>query len=173
MNGTMAVDSQLGVGSQFYFSIPFAIAESAAPVAEKRLESISSVGVKILLAEDDRTSRLFARRVLEKGGHTVTAVENGEQALEALRADAFDILLVDIQMPVLDGMEAVKALRRGDAGETNRDIPVIALTAHSMAGDKDRFLEAGMNWYVAKPLNVDTLLAAVVSVFENNPRNTM
>jgi PAS domain S-box-containing protein len=166
MNGTMAVDSQLGVGSQFYFSIPFALAESAAPVARKRLEPIISAGVKILLAEDDHTSRLFARRVLEKGGHTVTAVENGEQALEALQAEAFDILLVDIQMPVLDGMETVKALRQGDAGETNRDIPIIALTAHSMAGDKDRFLEAGMNWYVAKPLDVDTLLAAVVSVLE-------
>lgn len=172
MNGTMAVDSELGVGSQFYFSIPFKIAEPAASVVEKRMEPVPVAGVKVLLAEDDGTSRLFARRVLEKGGHAVTVVENGEQALDALRAEPFDILLVDIQMPVLDGMETMKALRRGDAGETNRDIPAIALTAHSMAGDKNRFLEAGMNWYVSKPLDSDTLLAAVASVLETDLQDT-
>jgi len=163
MDGTMAVDSEVGVGSRFHFSLPFKLAEPQAAVAKVFAEPVFGRSVKVLLAEDDRTSRLFARRSLEKDGHAVTAVENGSEALAALQAEPFDILLVDIQMPVLDGLETVKAVRRGEAGEENRDIPVVALTAHAMTGDRDRFLEAGMNGYVPKPLDPDALRAAVAS----------
>jgi CheY-like chemotaxis protein len=96
-----------------------------------------------------------------KTGALVTHVENGREALEALRRDSFDLLMMDVQMPVLDGVEATRAIRAGQAGEEARGIPIIALTAYAMAGDKDIFLKAGMNAYVSKPVGMAELLPVI------------
>jgi len=84
-------------------------------------------------------------------------VENGRQALERLREEKFDLVLMDVQMPVLDGVEAARAIRNGEAGEANRHIPIIAMTAYAMVGDRENFLHEGMDGYLAKPVEMDDL----------------
>ena len=163
MHGSMAVESDVGVGSRFHFSLPFTVAQKPVRTGTSDLGPVDLGVLRVLLAEDDLTSRLFAQRTLEKAGHQVTAVEDGLRTLDALKAGDYDIVLLDIQMPVLDGMGVVTAIRQGVAGDEKKDIPVIALTAHAMAGDQERFLKAGMNGYAAKPLDADGLQAVLTA----------
>ncbi len=159
MDGNMAVSSELGVGTTFYFCVPFGLDESIAVQAQAadKPEEISLESLKILLADDENINRIVSQKLLEKAGCKVTAVEDGQQVLDALRQDSFDVVLMDVQMPVMNGVEATKAIRRSEAGEHNKQIPIIALTAHVMAGDKEKFLEAGMDDYASKPVEVKTL----------------
>ncbi|MEM9659779.1 MAG: response regulator, partial [Planctomycetota bacterium] len=115
---------------------------------------------RVLLAEDGMVNRRVATRLLEKRGHVVTAVENGQLAIEAVQQGDFDLILMDIQMPVLDGLAATAAIRKQ---ETNHDhpLPIIAITAHAMKGDRQRCLAAGMDDYVSKPFRPQELFAAV------------
>ncbi|QGY40297.1 PAS domain S-box protein [Pseudodesulfovibrio cashew] len=161
MGGSMAVESDEGAGTVFYVSIPFLLGEPLPLTASavRREPRGRGLPCHLLLAEDERVNRLVTRRLLEKAGHSVTTVENGQKALEALEKDRFDAVLMDIQMPVMDGMEAMRAIRRGEAGEENRDIPVIAVTAYAMVGDREKFLEAGMDGYVVKPIELEALEA--------------
>jgi two-component system sensor histidine kinase/response regulator len=107
--------------------------------------------LRILLAEDNRVNQVLAVRLLEKRGHEVTVAGNGEEAIEALDRQAFDLVLMDVQMPEMDGLQATAAIRKGEM-KTGRHIPIIAMTAHAMAGDKERCLEAGMDDYITKPI---------------------
>lgn len=108
--------------------------------------------LRVLAVEDDRISRLSLVRMLEKSGCRVVAVEDGEKALERLQAEAFDAVFMDVQMPGLNGMQTTRAIRSGKAGADRSRIPVVALTAHAMTGDRERFLRAGMDHYLSKPL---------------------
>ena len=112
-----------------------------------------SKGLSILVAEDERVNREVVQRLLTKLGYTPLCVENGEAALEMLKSRTFDCVLMDIQMPELDGLETTRAIRE----ELGLDVPVIALTAHAMKGDRKRFIKAGMNGYVAKPFDITEL----------------
>jgi CheY-like chemotaxis protein len=112
--------------------------------------------LRILLAEDNRVNQLLAVRLLEKRGHEVTVAGNGEEALEALDKQAFDLVLMDIQMPEMDGLQATAAIRKGEM-KSGKHIPIIAMTAHAMVGDKERCLEAGMDDYIAKPIRPEEL----------------
>ena len=114
----------------------------------------------ILLAEDNLVNQKVATRLLEKRGHSVTVAADGKQALELARAGRFDIVLMDVQMPVMDGYEACRAIRRSELG-SGRRTPILALTAHIMKGDRERCLEAGMDEYVGKPIQASELYAAV------------
>ncbi len=116
--------------------------------------------VNVLLADDSPTNRRLAMRLLEKRGHAVTAVENGVEALRALDKDAYDVILMDVQMPEMDGLEATEAIREAEA-LTGGHIPIIALTAHAMRGDRDRCLAAGMDAYVSKPFQAEELFATI------------
>ena len=116
---------------------------------------------RVLLAEDNAMNQELALEMLEDTGYRVTLVENGRQALAALASEAFDVVLMDCQMPELDGFEATRRLRQQEAETGRRRTPVIALTANAMSGDSDRCLEAGMDDYVAKPYSRDKLLAAL------------
>ncbi len=116
--------------------------------------------LNVLVAEDNPVNRLVASRMLEKRGYTVVAVENGRLALERLVDDRFDVVLMDVQMPEMDGFQAVHELR-GRERESGSHLPVIALTAHAMKGDRERCLEAGMDAYVSKPINSEELFAAI------------
>ncbi len=166
MGGTIWLESVPGKGSSFFFTARFSLGENMALDAESPAENAGAKkakksGLNILVAEDNRVNRLYARRLLERQGHYVTAVENGQEALQALANHCFDLVLMDVQMPDMDGVEATRALRNNEQGVYDSQTPVIALTAHAMKGDRERFLESGMDEYVAKPLQVDELEEAM------------
>ena len=117
--------------------------------------------LQVLVAEDDRITRLAVRRLLEKEGHAVAEAVDGVQALEALLRAPFDLVLMDIQMPVLDGVQAVRAMRGDPRYAVVAGLPVVALTAYAMAGDRETFLAAGMDAYVPKPVFRDELRRAM------------
>jgi CheY-like chemotaxis protein len=121
----------------------------------------------ILLAEDNVVNQKLASRMLEKHGHNVVIAANGRRALERLENEDFDLVLMDVQMPEMDGFEATATIRRMEEA-TGAHLPVVAMTAHAMQGDKERCLTAGMDGYLSKPLNVKKLLAVVQSVLEKS-----
>ncbi|WFS63161.1 PAS domain S-box protein [Pseudodesulfovibrio thermohalotolerans] len=162
MGGNMAIESEEGVGTTLYVSLPFEAAPATRPSVEiAPMRRCATGPLSILLAEDERVNSLVIKRILEKSGHTVTGVENGEQVLDALRGAAFDVILMDIQMPVMDGVETALAIRAGLAGEEWTDIPIVAVTAYAMVGDREKFLAAGMDGYVVKPVEVGKLEQAL------------
>jgi CheY-like chemotaxis protein len=122
--------------------------------------------LNVLLAEDNLINQKLAVRLLQKMGHNVTIVENGRQALAALMKNQFDVILMDIQMPEMDGFEATSAIRVREKSQEGTHVPILAMTAHAMAGDRERCLKAGMDGYVSKPINVQELTEAL----ENLPR---
>jgi len=116
----------------------------------------------VLLAEDNPVNRKLVTTLLKKRGHRVKAVENGRLALDAVAPggkDRFDVVLMDLQMPEMGGLEAARAIREREDG--GHRLPLIALTAHAMQGDRERCLEAGMDGYLSKPIDVDELIAVV------------
>ena len=114
----------------------------------------------ILLAEDNPVNQTLAVRILEKRGHSVKIAENGKEALKLLEKETFDIVLMDVQMPEMDGFAATQAIREEEL-KTGKHIPIIAMTAHAMVGDRERCLAAGMDQYVTKPLHVKELIATI------------
>ncbi len=116
--------------------------------------------LRILLAEDSDVNQLLASRMLEKHGHKVVTASNGRAALERLETSSFDVILMDIQMPEIDGFEATALIRKAEES-TGKHLPIIAMTAHAMEGDRERCLAAGMDGYISKPLNVHDLLGAI------------
>jgi PAS domain S-box-containing protein len=161
MGGTTQVVSEPGRGTQMHFTIPLrpvrhpAEAEAAGPAA-------SLTGrIRVLLVEDDPVNSYAAALLLRKHGMEVETADNGAEALNRLAEKTFDFVLMDVQMPVMSGLEATRRIRTDPAFERVRDIPVIALTAHAMSGDRERFLEAGMSGYLPKPVDIDDLLDAI------------
>jgi CheY-like chemotaxis protein len=116
--------------------------------------------LQILVAEDSLVNQTLAVRLLERHGHTVVVVNNGVQALEALETKRFDVVLMDVQMPEMDGLQATERIREREH-RTGAHMPIIAMTAHVMQGDRERCLEAGMDDYVAKPIQADVLFATL------------
>ena len=133
-------------------------AYSRAPVPRDESRAVASL--RILLAEDGAINQQVAVRLLEERGHSVVVVNNGRAAVEQVAAEPFDVVLMDVQMPDMDGLEATAAIRRVET-PTGEHIPIVAMTAHAMQGDRDRFLAAGMDGYVAKPVRPHELYAAV------------
>ncbi|MCK5344192.1 MAG: response regulator, partial [Candidatus Heimdallarchaeota archaeon] len=112
---------------------------------------------KILLAEDNKINQKLAFKILSKLGFDVIAVENGKKAIEELNKNDFDLVFMDIQMPIMDGVEATKQIRSGESGEKNQNIPIVAMTAHAMKGDREKFLDQGLTDYISKPINIKNL----------------
>jgi CheY-like chemotaxis protein len=117
-------------------------------------------GLRILLAEDNHVNQKLAVQILKKRGHAIVVAETGRQALTLLERQSFDLVLMDVQMPDMDGIEATAAIREREKGATGH-VPIIAMTAHAMAGDKQRFLHAGMDGYVSKPIQTKELLQVI------------
>jgi len=124
---------------------------------------------RVLLAEDNPINQTLATRLLEKRGHHVTAVENGREVLAALAREKFDVVLMDVQMPEMDGFGATAAIRAAEEATGMRQ-PIIALTASAMKGDRERCLEAGMDAYLCKPLNARELYETVESLAPGPPQ---
>jgi len=129
--------------------------------AREALPDFANQKARILLAEDNITNQQVALGILKKLGLSADAVANGREAIEALKTLPYDLVLMDVQMPEVDGMEATRQIRGGQSRAPNRDIPIIAMTAHAMQGDKERCLDAGMNDYVAKPVSPSALAEAL------------
>lgn len=115
----------------------------------------------ILLAEDNIINRMFATEILEHEGHRVLFAQTGQEALDALATDRIDVVFMDIQMPAMNGLEATRRIRSGQTPGVPRDIPIIAMTAHALQGDRERFLQAGMNGYLAKPVGAEDIRQAL------------
>jgi CheY-like chemotaxis protein len=134
--------------------------EKSPPVITRHLLRETRGHLKILLAEDNAVNQMLAVRLLAKRGHTVTVAKTGKLALEAHETKFFDLVLMDVQMPEMDGLEATIAIRQREK-TSGKHIPIIAMTAHAMVGDRERCLKAGMDGYVTKPLSVGALFAAI------------
>jgi CheY-like chemotaxis protein len=121
------------------------------------------VALRVLVAEDNLVNQRVATLLLERQGHSVTVANDGAAALTALAEEDFDVIMMDVQMPRMDGLKATASIRAQEA-ITGRHIPIIALTAHAMVGDRTRFLEGGMDGYLAKPIRSRELFDAIADV---------
>ena len=148
-----------------------AISEFCAPQQPQHsLEPIDvplSAGQRILVVEDNAVNQMLALRLLQKQGHTVTVAGTGLEAIEKAAAGNFDLILMDVQMPEMDGLQATAAIRQAEAG-TGVHVPILAMTAHAMSGDRDRCLAAGMDGYLSKPVCPRTLFETLESVHRAN-----
>ena len=160
MGGSVAVSSVPGEGSVFTIDMPVLIA--AAPLSQPRTQPQSQVTPRnILLADDDERGRAVAQKLLQRRGYKVTAVEDGGTLLNTLQKGQFDIVLTDISMPDMDGTKVARIIRSGELNGIDPLIPIIAMTAHAFSEDRDRFLAAGINGYVSKPINLEDLLSQI------------
>jgi CheY-like chemotaxis protein len=164
MGGSIDVRSEWGCGSIFFFSVLLERgrtdslpppADWTAPDAAPR----SAQGAKILLAEDNEVNRMLVMKMLERLGHVAEPVENGREAVEAARSGGYDLILMDMQMPVMDGASATREIRKlpGAAGR----VPIVALTADAISNHRERHLEAGLDGYFTKPIDWKTLAEAI------------
>ena len=163
MGGRVWVDSSPGQGSTFHFTARFELAGEAVPLEEvpAAFDCEAHRPLSVLVAEDNPVNRHVFESFLASLGHSPQVAADGLEALELVRANTFDLVLMDVQMPRLDGVEVVARMRSGECGEAAARLPVLALTAYAMAGDRERFLQAGMDGYLSKPVTLDALQAAV------------
>jgi len=165
MGGGIGVDSTLGQGSCFWFTIQCTSGEAQSTEAQTEAVTPAKSGgrqLSILVAEDNAINQLFVRKMLENTGFAVAVVNNGREAVDAVRRSSFDAVLMDIQMPEMDGLTATAEIR-GLPG-ASADIPIIALTANAMEEHRKEYLAIGMNDYVSKPIEPDGLFAAIARV---------
>jgi PAS domain S-box-containing protein len=168
MHGQLAIESRVGEGTRMSFSIPLRVPEEVdePPAAsnEPLNHQPSCTAAEILVVDDEPVNQVLAQRLLEKAGHRAYCVSSAQAALEALRARPFDLILMDIQMPGMDGIEATQRIRDGAAGPAAAKRPIAAMTAHAMAGDQERCLAAGMDSYLSKPIARDDLLSMIAKL---------
>lgn len=167
MGGTLTFDSTLGVGTTAYLMLPFRRrAYSTLPDQPGAVSATPSL--RILLVEDDETSLVAETQMLKKMGHTVQTATNGIEALESMRRNTFDCVLMDVQMEVMDGLEATKNIRADVSKFFDPKIPIVAMTAYAMRGDRERFILAGMDNYIAKPFDRTNLAQVLGGIDVNN-----
>lgn len=167
MGGTIEVVSEPGKGSCFFLDIP--IAQGQDPKQrqagkEKTPLLPAEYSLTILVAEDNAVNSKLARVVLEKMGHSVTLCQNGVEALDQLRQKRFDLILMDLEMPNMDGLEATRRIRRGEGGTV--DIPIIAMTAHAIDEYRDKAYDAGVDSYITKPIDIQQLGSEINKVIQ-------
>jgi CheY-like chemotaxis protein len=165
MQGRIWLESKPGEGSTFSFTARFGLA-AAAPTKEdtqprtEPTEAKPSRKLRILVADDNLVNLRLAGSLLAKQGHSAVTVSNGREALAALEQQSFDLALMDVQMPDMDGFETTKAIRAQER-TSHKHLPIVAMTAHAMIGDRERCLAAGMDSYVTKPVDATKLFTAI------------
>ncbi|MCA9393155.1 MAG: response regulator, partial [Candidatus Omnitrophica bacterium] len=172
MGGRIWVESEEGRGSTFHFTARLKLGKHSSLASVNEMEFVDVdenalrerlKGIKVLLAEDNLVNQKIAVKVLEKQGWLVVAVENGQDAVDKVLHENFDVVLMDANMPILDGLEATKLIRDNER-KTGKHVPIIALTARAMQDDKMRCLNAGMDGYVAKPINRKELFLTIGTI---------
>jgi signal transduction histidine kinase/ligand-binding sensor domain-containing protein/CheY-like chemotaxis protein len=160
MGGHIGVESTVGEGTTFTFTVALEPGEAAAPTPSRVPTKVapSPLPLRVLVAEDNSTNQLVVRRMLEQLGHSVRLVDDGLQAVDAVVREDFDVVLMDLQMPGMDGLEATRRIR---ALPLARRVPIVALTAHGMATDREQTVAAGMDGYLTKPVTPAALAAAL------------
>lgn len=164
MGGRIWVESKSGQGSEFHFTARLEEGSLETPQETATISypcPVVTRSGKILLVEDNPVNSRLAQRILEKRGHTVQLAENGLEAINALYRSSFDVIVMDVQMPGMDGFEATRLIRRDTTGAFNPQIPIVAMTAHALQGDRERCLEAEMDEYVSKPVKSAELIAVI------------
>ncbi len=176
MGGRIWVESEEGHGSIFHFTVRLQVAEPReqehphieveSPEPPRAAVPADKHHLRLLVAEDNPVNQMLVARLIEKQGHTCRIAENGQQALKLLETEQFDCVLMDVQMPIMNGIEATAAIRAAEAGCAKDNgravhIPIVAMTADAMVGDRERCLAAGMDGYVAKPVKIKELFSAV------------
>ena len=170
MDGEIYIESEEGSGTTVSFSVSFQIANSKGLPAGNALTQgpygTLTVSLRTLLAENDDLNSVLTKRLLEHIGCMVNVAINGRQALEMLRRERYDMVIMDVQMPVMGGVEAARRIRRGEAGPETAGIPIIALTAQTTEDDRSRFLEAGINGFLAKPVEMVQLRKVIAEAMD-------
>ncbi|TYQ15783.1 UNVERIFIED_CONTAM: PAS/PAC sensor hybrid histidine kinase [Acetivibrio alkalicellulosi] len=169
MNGEIWVESEVGKGSVFYFTCNFGYIPSLdinehSSKTYKRIKTYKKL--KILLVEDNTTNQIITCKILNNEGHNVIVANNGLEALKLLEQNEFDLVLMDIQMPEMDGVETTKRIRRREEGSKDH-IPIVAVTAYALDGDRKKFLSSGMDEYVSKPVTVENLNNVIYKFFDS------
>jgi signal transduction histidine kinase/CheY-like chemotaxis protein len=162
MNGELEIESRIGSGSTFSFTVPFQVAtvaqHSASAIVDRSDYANTAAAARVLIAEDNAVNEKVARRMLEKLGYIVDSVPDGSEAVRAWETGRYRLILMDCQMPVLDGYDATREIRRREQGTR---IPIVALTAHALTGDDQKCFDAGMDDYLTKPLDRAALAACI------------
>ena len=160
MGGELRVESEPGQGAMFYFVVTFPKARETVHHREETATQPTvtpSKGLQVLVAEDNPINQKLIRVVLEKMGATVTIADNGQEALEARKKGSYDIIFMDVQMPVMGGEEATQAILAYEKENGVPHVPIIALTANALPGDKEKYMQAGMDDYTTKPLRIEAI----------------
>lgn len=176
LNAEISVSSTYGEGSTFELLMPLEIGENTrdikAPVFDDSTYNFEALSAPVLIVEDNKVNQLVTQTLLTQFGISSEIAENGEEAMKMLSErdeDNYPLIVMDCQMPIMDGFEATKHIRQGEAGDSYRDIPILALTANAMTGDREKCLKAGMNDYLSKPLNADDFRDKLASLLQSRP----
>ncbi|MBU1001618.1 MAG: PAS domain S-box protein [Proteobacteria bacterium] len=164
MGGSVTLDSAEGQGTSVYFTLPATPSHTTALRGEAPVLLEDLPSLRVLVAEDNAVNRIYAERVLQEMGHKVTSVANGREAVRVLNEERFDLVFMDISMPEMDGLEATRQIREGGSDGLNTKVPIVAMTAHAMKGDRERFMAAGMDGYLPKPMERDDLTTVILRV---------
>ncbi len=178
MGGKIEVKSRKDVGTLFSFNSPFQKGGKCSVVSINDTKDKALVNKKInkklniLIVEDDRASQMVMCNLFKKHGHICEVANNGQEALKLLENKQYDLILMDIQMPIMDGVEATKLIRKSEENN-NKHVPIVALTAYALKGDKENFLGLGMDEYISKPFDIEQLLETVNKIVKEDESSSI